>query len=301
MEQKNLVVIRAAKYGILICAALLAGCNTGVNDRPDPATNLEGESAASSTSNRKYSDKRPGWLGYPTVEAAYEGLKARSDVRFRTANGWTIADDDGLGGVWSFTNPQHPAHPAVVKRWPVEEDGVVSIKMDVLCQADKSACDKLVADFQVLNTQMREFLQKQQQAKKRSAGTGPALEPSPQQKRAADKTKDRYLAFLDRQQFGDAYDMSAPGLKVMIDREAFVALQQRAFDDSGRVTVRTPDPARWYDRPPPNPAPGIFAIFPIRCKLDAGNNCTEVLILQEQPDGDFAVARYERTIGLRSR
>jgi len=97
-----------------------------------------------------WADEQRG-IGYPTVEAALAALKARSDVKISVQGGWTIAQDPSTNTLWSFTPPNHPAHPAAVKRTVVEQDGQVRIAMSALCQASKAACDKLVADFNDLN------------------------------------------------------------------------------------------------------------------------------------------------------
>lgn len=108
-----------------------------------------------------------GGVGYPTVDAALQALEARSDVRISVQGGWTIAEDRAAGAVWSFTPPDHPAHPAVVKRAVVERDGQAFIDMTALCQASKGACDKLIADFQALNERTAQ-----------SARKAPAVPPS---------------------------------------------------------------------------------------------------------------------------
>jgi hypothetical protein len=90
-------------------------------------------------------------IGYPSVAAALEALKARPDVKISVRDGWTIVNDPISGAVWSFTPSSHPAHPAAVKRTVVEKNGQVFLDMQALCQASKAACDKLIAEFQELN------------------------------------------------------------------------------------------------------------------------------------------------------
>lgn len=97
-------------------------------------------------------------VGYPTVAAALEALKARSDVNISVQGGWTIVDDKPTNTIWSFTPPNHPAHPAVVKRAVVSRDGAVGIDMTALCQASKAACDKLMEEFKELNARMSQSM-----------------------------------------------------------------------------------------------------------------------------------------------
>lgn len=99
-------------------------------------------------------------FGYPSVEAALAALKARADVHITERGGWTIVDDKPNHAIWSFTPPGHPAHPAAVKRVIAQDaNGNVSIVMTGLCQAEKAACDKLMADFQALNDRIRQTMQ----------------------------------------------------------------------------------------------------------------------------------------------
>jgi Protein of unknown function (DUF4019) len=95
-------------------------------------------------------------IGYPTVGAALEALKARSDVKISIQGGWTVVQEPSNGTLWSFTPPGHPAHPSAVKRTVVQRDGQVFIDMKALCQASKPACDELMAQFEKLNRQIAE-------------------------------------------------------------------------------------------------------------------------------------------------
>ncbi len=83
-------------------------------------------------------------VGYRSVEAALKALHQKPGVTFRSENGWLIADEDGARTIWSFAPTGHPAYPTVVKRAVVVVDGVTNIQMDVLCEADKVACDNIV-------------------------------------------------------------------------------------------------------------------------------------------------------------
>ena len=104
-------------------------------------------------------------IGYPSVADALTALKARDDVTVELKDGWTIiTESDGLT-TWSFTPPDHPAHPAVAKRVLYQENGGWYVKMDVKCEAAKGACDQFVRDFEALNEQMRKFIEQSQLTK----------------------------------------------------------------------------------------------------------------------------------------
>jgi hypothetical protein len=93
-------------------------------------------------------------IGYPTPAAALDDLKKRPGVVITTQNGWTVANDKAAATLWSFPPPGYPSYPAVVKRELVQQGGAFSVKMDVLCNGSKEACDDLVRTFQELNAQM---------------------------------------------------------------------------------------------------------------------------------------------------
>jgi hypothetical protein len=86
-------------------------------------------------------------FGYPNVQAAFEGLKARKDVRMTSQDGWTIIEDPVNSTLWSFVPAGHPAYPAVIRRQLVEREGRKAVGMSALCQAPRAACDKLMEEM----------------------------------------------------------------------------------------------------------------------------------------------------------
>ena len=101
-------------------------------------------------------------IGYPTVAAALAGLHKRTDVRFTTRDGWTVAIDMTSMAIWSFPPRGHPAYPAAVKREAVQEGANASLRMSVLCEAAKAPCDDLVRTFQQMNAQMQQGMKQGQ-------------------------------------------------------------------------------------------------------------------------------------------
>jgi hypothetical protein len=95
-------------------------------------------------------------IGYPSVAAALKDLHSKPDVQFHDEHGWTIAEDSSLHTFWSFPPAGDPAYPAAVQRVIVQEEGGISLKMNVLCESSQTACDKLVQDFEALNQHMEE-------------------------------------------------------------------------------------------------------------------------------------------------
>ena len=99
-------------------------------------------------------------VGYPTAEAALAALRAKPGITFAEQDGWTIATDDADNAVWSFPPERDPAYPAVVRRQMTPgPKGSVSVQMDVLCSASKTACDDLVRAFERMNEEVKAQLQ----------------------------------------------------------------------------------------------------------------------------------------------
>lgn len=102
-------------------------------------------------------------IGYPTVQAALEVLQAKPGVQIQITkpDAWTIANEPG-DVQWSFTPSSHSAYPAVVRRViKMKPDGGIFIEMSGLCEAEKAACDKLMADFKELNERIGQSVRSQ--------------------------------------------------------------------------------------------------------------------------------------------
>jgi hypothetical protein len=100
-------------------------------------------------------EARSSTIGYPTVAAALADLRTKPEVEFSEQNGWTLAADKSHFTLWSFAPQGYPAYPSVVKRTAVQKGTGSDLKMDVLCEASKSACDQLMLEFQALNQRIR--------------------------------------------------------------------------------------------------------------------------------------------------
>jgi hypothetical protein len=224
-------------------------------------------------------------VGYPTVAAALEALRARSDVRISSQGGWTIVDVPAEKSLWSFTPPTHPAHPAVVKRSIVERNQAVGVDMGMLCQAEKLACDKLLAEFQQLTEQMKT------NSPRPSPPAQSAWAPSDQQKLRAEQVLSRFLRATDAGNFAEAYALLTPGMKAQMRLDQFEILGRQQQAQTGGPLTRSNTRATWYNNPPQ--AAGVFAAFDIRCSSNNAPVCEEVVILQEQADSTFLVMRKE--------
>jgi hypothetical protein len=89
-------------------------------------------------------------IGFQTVAAALAALRENTAARATVEGGWTgfYLEEAGNPVVWSFTPPDHPAHPAAVKRTLIlSGDTAIKINLEVLCEATKASCDSLVEQF----------------------------------------------------------------------------------------------------------------------------------------------------------
>ena len=72
-----------------------------------------------------------------------------------------VVNDSSENTIWSITQKNNPAYPAIVRRTLVEANGAIHIKMTVDCWASKEACDEMVQAFKDLNAQAQAAMQKQ--------------------------------------------------------------------------------------------------------------------------------------------
>jgi predicted aspartyl protease len=92
-------------------------------------------------------------MGYASVAQALEQLRKRPDVQIDERDGWVKimepATDQGIV-IWMFTPADHPAHPAVVKTTMFEAGGAMQMRTDLVCEAARAVCDRLLSEFQAL-------------------------------------------------------------------------------------------------------------------------------------------------------
>ena len=99
-------------------------------------------------------------MGYPTVLAALQGLKAKPGVTMSISRGrgWIVAKEPASHSVWSFTPEGNYAYPAVVRQRVWQEAGQVFIETVALCEAAKPKCDRLVHQFERESEQLKALL-----------------------------------------------------------------------------------------------------------------------------------------------
>lgn len=100
----------------------------------------------------------PSTIGYASPDAALKALQAKPGVNIREENDWFLIDDASEKTLWSIATPRHPVYPTAVKRTLVQAKEKIDIRMEVLCGADKAACDDLVEQFRKVNAGLAESL-----------------------------------------------------------------------------------------------------------------------------------------------
>ena len=96
-------------------------------------------------------------IGFDNVAAARSALQAKPGVKFSDNDGWLIVNDTD-GSIWSFTPANHFANPSIGRRTLLQRDGEFFVQTQILCQAQKPQCDRLKADYELLDKRMSEAL-----------------------------------------------------------------------------------------------------------------------------------------------
>ena len=84
--------------------------------------------------------------------SAQKGLKET----YKSVDYIAFSDDEkNPTVVYTFTMKGHAAHPAAVCRKQIKEGDSLVLKMEIVCEGTKDACDRLRNDFNVINAQMQ--------------------------------------------------------------------------------------------------------------------------------------------------
>jgi hypothetical protein len=89
-----------------------------------------------------------GWSVHSPREA-FDRLTKQPKLRKLTAHQGYIAFHDPVANrVWVFTVTGHPAHPSAICSYETVDDGLFTLRMNVVCGGSKPVCDELVRQFQ---------------------------------------------------------------------------------------------------------------------------------------------------------
>lgn len=230
----------------------------------------------------------PGAVGYPTVAAALEALKAKPGVKISERDGWTTIDDRQSNAIWTFTPPGHAAHPAVIRRGIVETNGGLGIHMTALCQAAKGPCDRLMEEFTKLNEQVGQNMA----GKAATAPAATGAQASAAQVQAVERQSQAYFAAKDGHRLQDAYKMQAPAMTQTAPFANWRGDTERAQASIGAVLQRDIKHITWY-KDPPKTRPGLYAAVDYTSRFANANIHCGYLVWQEQADGSFLLVREE--------
>lgn len=240
-------------------------------------------------------------IGYASVADALTALKARRDVDISVRDRWTIVSDPTNNAFWSFTPPSHPAHPAAVKRTILERDGAFYVLMTALCQAEKFACDKLVAEFQVLNERMRQDIAHSAIRRRATPPFVPhdtqadgSWSPSETDKAFVEHLTHQYFLAKDQGRYQDAYAMLSPGMQEITPFERWSTLEQEFSARAGRATNRQLKKVTWYKDPPTAPTPGIYAAVDYTGRFENIDVYCGYVAWKRQENGTFRLVRQEQ-------
>jgi Protein of unknown function (DUF4019) len=254
-------------------------------------------------------------IGYPTVAEALAALRSRSDVQISQQGGWTIISEAASSSVWSFTPGEHPAHPSAVKRSIASRDGKTYVDMKVLCEASKTACDKLVTDFQQLNQRMIESIQGRPSAAPvtgpgaPSPGAGPVTTPeqinitsdsapgwlpSPDQRAQAPQIAQEFLGALDGGQYQKAYDLQTASQRALETFDRFSKRVREFNAEAGAAKERRILKITWTKDPAHAPAPGVYAAVDVASRFEnVARHCGYVVLYQRDAASSFLIVRQE--------
>ena len=110
-------------------------------------------------------------IGYPTTLAAFNAVQARSDVAIKPnakpfgwqqrSGSWYVVNEKP-NFEWAFTEPNHYAHPSVIKRMiDIGSTDHVYVDMAFKCGAEnRSDCDGLLTEFKEVNLFINKVYQK---------------------------------------------------------------------------------------------------------------------------------------------
>ena len=254
-------------------------------------------------------------IGYATVADALAALRSRPGVQISQQGGWTIISEAASSTLWSFTPPEHPAHPSAVKRSIVSSGGSIHMDMKVLCEASKAACDKLVADFQQLNQRMVESMQGRHSATPAASldsphpppqtvttpeqinvtsDSAPGWVPSADQRAQVPQITQGFLAALDGGQYQKAYSLMAESQRALESFDRFSKRVREFNAEAGAAKERRILKITWTKDPANAPAPGVYAAVDLGSRFEnIDRHCGYIVLYQRDAGLAFLVVRQE--------
>ena len=132
-----------------------SACHRAIRDFA--ATALASAGLVLTISAPAFAQPTAGGIDFPSVAVARTSLLAKPGIKQSNNDGWLIIEDTD-GAIWSFTPSNHFANPAVGRRSLLQRQGEFFVQTQILCQAQKPQCDRLKADYELLDKRMTEAI-----------------------------------------------------------------------------------------------------------------------------------------------
>lgn len=132
-----------------------SACHRAIRDLA--ATSLAAAGLVLMIAAPAFAQPTAGGIDFPSVASARTALLGKPGIKQSNNDGWLIIEDTD-GAIWSFTPSNHFANPAVGRRSLLQRQGEFFVQTQILCQAQKPQCDRLKADYELLDKRMTEAI-----------------------------------------------------------------------------------------------------------------------------------------------
>jgi Protein of unknown function (DUF4019) len=238
-------------------------------------------------------------IEFTSVKEALDALVARKTLNVSQQGGWTIINDRAQNTIWSFTPSSHPAHPAVVKRTIVSDKGQLGVQMNALCEAQKVACDDLMAEFTAMNKQMATDIQSRSNNGAaftvQVAGSNPdkTWQPVASDTALLEKKSMEYFAAKDAGRHQNAYAMYDTSFKQKTTFEQWQSVTKESGTKLGADIKRSIKRLVWY-KDPAGATPGVYAAMDFSGVSANVDIYCGYIVWKQQGDATYALVREEQ-------
>ncbi len=202
--------------------------------------------------------------------------------------------------LWYFTEPGHPAHPGVIRRYVIQNAKGVSVAEQGWSFAPDSAqpaFKTFLAQIQALDFQAQETM-----AAEHGGSAQPETsirvygnwQPQGSDNQAVVSLTKHYFSLEDGGQYEQSYALLGASLAAMLPFAEYVSLANRSVASVGHVKSRIVRTIDWEKNSPLGP-PGIYAALDYEAEAKKGQLCGFVA-WQRQPDGFYVLVREETNI-----
>jgi hypothetical protein len=235
---------------------------------------------------------------HSTYQSLWDGVAKDPDCKQQDDVDLTIVNCDTSHTQWYFTKPGHPAHPGVVRREVVGNNGEVGIHMSGWSFAsddDQPAFKTFLAQLEALNAEVKEYMAEQNgQPRPPPIAVGGNWQPPDPDNRAVVSLSTYYVGLEYSGHTESSYDLLDPGLRSMLPYSQYAANAQNLLASSGAVKNFVVKDIDWEKDPAAGP-PGTFAAADFIAQTEKGQLCG-YLAWRKANDGFFTLVREETNI-----